>query len=77
MSASGTWEFESKLPDEWARYENQAGVLIRIPSPHSVAGTNQRVRLVVERRPREAPRMLFYVGFPDVLDRNYVLTKQS
>ncbi|MFJ6537235.1 hypothetical protein ACIQH5_13510 [Paenarthrobacter sp. NPDC091711] len=77
MSDTGTWEFLPELPEGEARYENQSGVQLRIPAPGSPAGTKQLVRFVIERYANEAPVLLFYVGFPDILDEHYVLTKQN
>ncbi|WP_159736792.1 hypothetical protein [Arthrobacter sp. 9V] len=77
ISDTGTWEFLAELPEGWARYKNQSGVELKIASPRSVAGTKQLVRLVIERYADEAPVLLFYVGFPDILDEHYVLTKQN
>lgn len=77
ITTTGTWKLIDRLPEGAARFENQSGVQILIPTFDSAPGTKTAVNLAIEKRGTEVPRLAFYIGFPDTLDKVYVLTKTS
>lgn len=77
VSVDGTWKFLSKLPEGFGRYENQAGVQLDLPVIGSSNGTHELRLLVIERKNNDAPRLVIYVGHPDIVGKDFVLTKAS
>lgn len=77
ISGAGTWEFIPQLPAGEAMYEDQSGIEVVLPSPGSTGGTKVLRRLVIEKKDDIRLRLVIYVGFPHLLDKNYVLTKRQ
>ncbi|MFK0040577.1 hypothetical protein ACIQTW_12115 [Paenarthrobacter sp. NPDC090517] len=77
LSATGTWEFLSKLPEGFGRYGKQAGIQLDLPATGSSDGTYEQRLLVIEKKDDEAPRLVIYVGHPDTVGKDFVLTKGS
>jgi hypothetical protein len=76
LSSNGTWTFQPEIVDAPSKYEKQSGIELLLDQPASHGGIKVARGLAIEKDNGQI-RLVIYIQYPDMLDKNYVLTKKS
>lgn len=77
VTSEGSWEFVQKLDHGHPMYDKQSGVDLTFTNPESPPGVKTGRIMPVEKDDDGTVRLVIYVGFPDIAEDKYVLTKNE
>ena len=77
VTSEGTWEFIPQLEDGHPKYDKQSGMSLTFTNPDSPPGVKTRRIVPVEKDDDGTVRLVMFVGFPDIAEDKYVLTKND
>ncbi|MET3367386.1 UNVERIFIED_CONTAM: hypothetical protein ABIE34_000607 [Jeotgalibacillus campisalis] len=77
VTSEGSWEFLQNLEDGHPKYDKQSGVDLTFTNPDSQPGVKTGRILPVEKDDDGTVRLVIYVGFPDIAEDKYILTKND
>lgn len=77
VASEGSWEFLQKLEDGHPMYDKQSGIDLLFTNPDSPPGVKTRRTIPIEKDNDGTVRLVMYVGFPDIAEDKYVLTKKE
>ncbi|MDR6436872.1 hypothetical protein J2790_002015 [Paenarthrobacter nicotinovorans] len=75
FTSVGVWEFQSLAPEP-IKFENQPGIELVLKQTDSRNGFDVARRLAIEKKDGEV-KLAIYIGYPDLPNKSYVLTKKE
>ncbi len=75
VTSEGHWEFQKRLKNIPTKWDDQPGIRIVVPIPSSLVGAKAARYFAIEKIGTTV-RLVIYMEYPDVLGKNYVLTRK-
>lgn len=77
VTSEGSWEFIPQLEHGHPMYDKQSGIDLLFTNPDSPPGVETLRTIPIEKDNDGTVRLVMYVGFPDIAEDKYVLTKKE